>query len=82
MANTAFRAVHHSHIDAARRFAAADKSDPFAYGRAMAHLRSGLAGYDARGNSCFYDAEEATETRKLPDGTEYQARVYRNVVRP
>jgi len=31
-------------IDAARRYAAADKSDPFAFARAMAHIRAGLCG--------------------------------------
>lgn len=71
----------------ARLYALADKSDPFAYNRAMSHLASGISttfrgyGQDAD-KEAFYSAEEATETRLLPDGREYQATVYRNMVRP
>lgn len=31
-------------IEAARQYAAADKSDPFAFDRAMCHIRTGLCG--------------------------------------
>lgn len=63
--------------DRARLYAFADKSDPFAYSRAVTHIRSGLAlGDDG------YSAEPTKETRQLPDGTSYQATVYHNVRRP
>ena len=53
-------------LEGARRYAAADKSDPFALNRACAHIRSGIA-IESDGGSSY----EATETRvvaKLPDG--------------
>lgn len=31
-------------VEAARRYAGAEKSDPFAFSRAMAHIRQGLCG--------------------------------------
>jgi len=72
---------------AAERFAASDKSDPFAYSRAMAHLRNGVASYsDQYGRAAYYDAEEALEPRAIvmPNGQrlEWNATVYRNIIRP
>jgi len=59
---------------AAKRYAAAEPSDPFAYQRALAHLRSGVASYAAsEGKPAYYDAEEYRDGGKL---------CYRNVVRP
>jgi hypothetical protein len=74
--------------EGARRYAAADKSDPFAYARARTHMKNGIAGLAQNGGDAFYDATEDTETRKLPngpdgkEGAEYQAVVYRSRVRP
>lgn len=69
--------------DAARRYAAADKSDPFAYARARTHNANQVSrGSTKHGDHCYYDAEEGSETRKLPDGTLYQAPVYHSMVRP
>lgn len=69
--------------EAAKRYAAANKSDPFAYRRAKTHLLNGIASYaNHEGQKAYYDADEATEIRQLPDGTEYPATIYRNVVRP
>ena len=69
--------------DAAKRYALADKSDPFALARAQCHLRNGVASYALNdGSPGYYDAEEAIETRVLPNGTEYKATVYRNISRP
>lgn len=44
----------------------ADKSDPFAYARGMAHLKQGLAGVDEQGKTIGYDADIVQETRILP----------------
>jgi hypothetical protein len=67
----------------AQLYAQSEASDPFAYARAMTHLGNGIAEYsNANGEGAFYSAEEGTETRRLPDGEEYQATVYRNRFRP
>ena len=69
--------------EAAKRYAEANKSDPFAYRRAKAHLLNNVASYaNQQGQAAYYDAEPFTETRVLPDGTEYPATVYRNIIRP
>lgn len=64
-------------LHGARRFAAADKSDPFTLARALTHIRVGIATAEAP-----YDAREARETCRLGDGREYQAVVWREVRRP
>lgn len=67
----------------AQLYARSEASDPFAYARAMTHLQNGIAEYsNANGEEAYYSAEEFSETRVLPDGTEYQATVYRNRFRP
>ena len=76
---------------AARRYAAANKSDPFAYSRAMSHLKHGVASFirghsdPAHGldwnDSAFYDAQPVAETRKTADGAEYTITTYRNIKR-
>lgn len=70
-------------VEAAKRYAAADRSDPFAFSRAMTHLNNGVA------STGEYEAEETTETRHLPEGiqlsngdTSYQVVGYKNVKRP
>jgi hypothetical protein len=67
----------------ARRYAAGDKSDPFAYARAMTHMNSGLCGYTPNGKEeHYYDAVEGRETRRLPaippatEGEEYTVPSY------
>lgn len=70
-------------IKAAKRYALADKSDPFALRRAMTHLRTGVAqAHNTNGQEAFYDATPFEETRYLEDGTSYLATVYRNIHRP
>ncbi len=69
-------------FDGAVRYAGADKSDPFTFGRAMAHIRTGIAGISPRGEDQFYDADPALEERVTPTGARYMATVYRNVRRP
>ncbi len=68
---------------AAKAYAESEASDPWAYARAMTHLGNGIAQWANKdGEAAFYSAEEASETRVLPDGVEYQARVWRNRFRP
>ena len=74
-------------IDAAKRYAASDPSDPFAYRRALTHLQNGVASYsNTNGQAAYYDAELYHEPRslKMPNGQvlEWQAEVYRNIHRP
>ena len=72
-----------SQIEGAQRFAAAEKSDPFAFARAMTHINNGkICRPNQHGEPCTYDAEPYTEMRRLPDGREYSVVVYRNVRRP
>jgi hypothetical protein len=76
---------------AAKRYAAADRTDPFAYARAMSHLRSGVAQYsvdDGRGNevAAYYDAEGYREGREYEKATgevvKYEVQAWRKMVRP
>ncbi len=80
---------HNTYLDyslmqrSAKLYALADASDPFAYAKAITHIGNGIACYsNANGQEAFYSAEEYSETRILPDKTEYKATVYRNRFRP
>lgn len=45
-------------LEGAARYAAADASDPWAYARAVTHIRTGVASpYNADGDEAFYDAK-------------------------
>lgn len=57
-------------IDGARNYAKADKSDPFALNRALAHIRVGIGGSDGAlvGTDNSYNAEPRQVKRKLPEG--------------
>lgn len=62
----------HIMFEAAKRYAASNKSDPFAYSRAMSHINRGIAQYIVhRGKDDIKPgyAEEVSVTRELPDGT-------------
>jgi hypothetical protein len=92
--------TYHAEIQAyltneALHYAHADRSDPFAFSRALTHLKSGIASYrpdiddDRRLVLSSYSASPAQETRKLPEGkkfsdgtTEYRVTTYRNMKRP
>lgn len=72
-------------IQGAKRFAEADRSDPFAYARAMTHINVGIALPDPRDGTLMYDAVPATETRTLAGGakfsdgrTDYDVTVWRD----
>ena len=78
---------HQRMLDGARNYANADKSDPFAYSRATAHLKCGVASPSAdKGQAAFYDAEPYEGVRKVyRDGVEIgevKATLYRGMVRP
>lgn len=61
-------------IEAAKRYALANLSDPFAYARCMTHIKNGIATYsDNNGNAGYYDAEE--------DKGEFGQRIWRNIAR-
>lgn len=68
--------------EAAMRYVAAEKSDPFAYGRVMLHMQNGIASFGEKGNDAFYSADEFKEARFTADGQEYTATAYRNRRRP
>lgn len=59
-------------VEGARRYAAANRSDPFALARALSHVANGVAGYRWQANNeredAFYDAKQGTEDRTLPKG--------------
>jgi hypothetical protein len=68
---------------AALAYAESEASDPFALARAMTHLANGICQFsNAAGDGAYYSAEEGNEARVLPDGTAYQAKVWRNRFRP
>lgn len=73
-------------IEAAQRYAKADASDPFAFARAITHLRNGIASrLTSSGKAAYYDATEDTEPRSIETPTgkvEWRAVVWRNVSRP
>jgi len=80
-------------LNGARRYAAADRSDPFALARCMSGIKHGLCDpyVDKNGNTidCHYDARETTKTCALPLGitfrdgsSEYKVRDFISMVRP
>lgn len=75
-------------VDGARNYAAADKSDPFAFARAMTPVNNGIAqiaiGEHGEKPLC-YEAEQFAETRSYEmDGrtVEYTVPAYKNIARP
>lgn len=79
-------------IQGAINYAKFDRSDPFAFARAMSEINNGICTVKVReddGKPCFYNAEPVTEMRKLDPGmqfsdgsNEYPVTVYRNAMRP
>lgn len=76
-------------IEGAKRYAKANKSDPFAMRRALTHINSGAASFRvARGRGKalpgYYDAEPVVEHKKAvrSDGTvlEWDTQGFRNLV--
>jgi hypothetical protein len=80
-------------IAGAHAYAAADRSDPFAFSRALSHINNGIAGVRTNENGdkvdAFYNAKPVVQTRKLPAGqmfsngaNTYQVTTYDAMVRP
>lgn len=69
-------------LEGARNYAASEKSDPFAYERALTHIVTGVAGLDSQGRDAFYQATPYQEERVTADGTPYMVTVYKNIERP
>ena len=80
-------------IDAAERYIASEKSDPFVRDRVYSHMARfnshsntpSVCGFIPNGQDAFYSAEEAQEERSYTvNGVKhiYHATVYRNVQRP
>jgi len=65
-------------LDGAALYALSDKSDPFAYSRAISHINNGVAGYDRQRSKPDYFAERQSEERVLPNGEKYMVPVYKN----
>lgn len=64
-------------LSAALRYAAADRTDPFSYNRALSHTKAGLCrtvSQEGESKDCIYDAEE------VRDGDGILS--YRNITRP
>lgn len=66
-------------VEGARAFARANNSDPFAFARAMTHIKQGIVNVT---EDQIYTADEEFETRLDRHGKEYKVPVYRNVKRP
>ena len=81
-------------IEGAKKYALADRTDPFAMARMVTHIDNGVAAvhrgpnaeYDLAAGPAFYNAEVYREPRKIvgSDGKEqvFDVMVFRNVVRP
>ena len=84
--STVTRKLHARIHEAALRYAASDKSDPFAYARAVSHAKHGVSSAsNAQQKPAYYDAEETIEHREYShEGrtVKYTVPAYINVVRP
>ena len=69
-------------IEGARAYAESDRSDPFAFDRAMCHTANGIASLGTKGDDACYKADRYEEGMSLPNGTEYKVTRYKNVQRP
>ena len=74
--------VHARKVQGCINYAMANKSDPFAFNRAMTHVSNGIVGYLKDGSEAFYSATPTVEMRELPDGQTYPATVYHDMKRP
>lgn len=64
-------------IEGARKYAKADRSDPFAFNRAMTHIANGICGFNQNGQDAFYDAEEFVDS-----SLGWPVKTFRNIKRP
>lgn len=83
---TAAQKLRERHLQGIRNFAAADRSDPFTFQRAMAHLRAGILSNNAAGDPAWYNADPFQVERSYIgyDGEPktYHATEYKNLQRP
>lgn len=72
-------------------YAQADRSDPFAYAKAMSHIKNGICDqrFDNKNNEqrlCHYEADLTQEQRSFVNGegkiVEYTVPTYVNMKRP
>lgn len=70
--------------EGAKRYALANKSDPFALATALAQIKCGIVNSEA-----MFNADTCKETRELPEGvkllngdTAFEVTSYRNLKRP
>lgn len=66
----------------ALRYAAAEKSDPFAFLRALSHMASGICNPTDEGKDGHYDADEVAEEAVTVTGATYTKIAHRNISRP
>lgn len=75
----------------ARNYAAADRSDPFAFARMMTHIDNGIVSFGLKDGDAIYSAEPYKETRHLPitvvngkeiGGEAYTVTCYKTMRRP
>lgn len=76
-----YQAFKERMTEAAKRYALSEKADPFVFNRCMTHIKNGIAGFRKDGEDAFYDAEETTETRHLPNGEAYTVPAWKNIKR-
>lgn len=66
----------------AQRYADSDKSDPFAYARAVCHMNNGVAGFKQDGQEAFYSAEAIETEKEGFNGVKYKGVDYIKRSRP
>lgn len=74
-------------LEGAKNYAAADRSDPFAFARAIAHIKNGVASINnANQNAGYYNAEPYKGKREIVQNGvvigEVDTILYRTIVRP
>lgn len=74
--------TYRNRMDAAKRYACADRTDPWTFARIEAHMRNGICGFTEKGLDAFYSADEYVEDRVTVTGQSFPVTVYRNIVRP
>ena len=84
--NNVQAAQRQRYVEAAKRYARANASDPFAFNRCMTHIDNGIVGIirdgDKEGEEAIYTADEFLEERQAHTGGSYTVTAYRNVKRP
>ena len=69
-------------LQGAKNYAASDRSDPFAFARALAHIENGICGILQDGSDAFYSADQTSVQMATATGEEYTAIAWKNLRRP